>query len=185
MHTLCIMHCNAHAFTYTNINTQRHVRTHTFSFLNASFLLNLTSCTKSTTNQISLPLSPMRALSFLPPLSLSPLSFSLPLSLPLPLSPCLCVCVCMRAHAHVCVCACLCMCVCDLFCLFVCLTDILFAYYFAVLDHKSLVVVVAVRYCSPLFICSFSSFSTLGSAMFICCCCCLFVGFNFCVMRFV
>ena len=41
-----------------------------------------------------------------------------------------------RARDHACVC------VCDLFRLFVCLTDILFAYYFAVLDHKSFVVVV-------------------------------------------
>ena len=35
-----------------------------------------------------------------------------------------------------------CACVCDLFRLFVCLTDILFVYYFAVLDHKSFEVVV-------------------------------------------
>ena len=34
-----------------------------------------------------------------------------------------------------------CVCVCDLFRLFVCLTDILLAYYFAVFDHKSFVVV--------------------------------------------
>ena len=49
---------------------------------------------------------------------------------------CVCVCVCARARDRACVC------VCDLFRLFVCLTDILFAYYFAVLDHKSFVVVV-------------------------------------------
>ena len=46
------------------------------------------------------------------------------------------------ARARSCVCMCVCVCVCDLFRLFVCLTDILFAYYFAVLDHKSFVVVV-------------------------------------------
>ena len=38
---------------------------------------------------------------------------------------CVCVCVCARARARVCVG------VCDLFRLVVCLTDILFAYYFA------------------------------------------------------
>ena len=42
-----------------------------------------------------------------------------------------CVCVCARA----CVCVRVCVCVYDLFRLFVCLTDILLAYYFAVLDH--------------------------------------------------
>ena len=59
-------------------------------------------------------------------------------------SRCVCVCVCARARARArsCVCMCVCVCVCDLFRLFVCLTDILFAYYFAVLDHKSFVVVV-------------------------------------------
>ena len=51
---------------------------------------------------------------------------------------CVCVCVCARARAR----DRACVCVCDLFRLFVCLTDILFAYYFAVLDHKSFVVVV-------------------------------------------
>ena len=57
---------------------------------------------------------------------------------------CVCVCVCVYARARSCVCMCVCVyvCVCDLFRLFVCLTDILFAYYFAVLDHKSFVVVV-------------------------------------------
>ena len=50
--------------------------------------------------------------------------------------------MCTRARDRACVCACVCMCVCDLFRLFVCLTDILFAYYFAVFDHKSFVVVV-------------------------------------------
>ena len=55
---------------------------------------------------------------------------------------CVCVCVCARARDRACVCACVCVCVCDLFRLFVCLTDILLAYYFAVLDHKSFVVVV-------------------------------------------
>ena len=66
----------------------------------------------------------------------------------------LCVCVCVCVSVCVCVCACVCaraivlvyvrvcVCVCDLFRLFACLTDILFAYYFAVLDHKSFVVVV-------------------------------------------
>ena len=51
---------------------------------------------------------------------------------------CVCVCVCARARAR----DRACVCVCDLFRLFVCLADILFAYYFAVLDHKSFVVVV-------------------------------------------
>ena len=46
----------------------------------------------------------------------------------------------MRVYVRVCICVC--VCVCDLFRLFVCLTDILFAYYFAVLDHKSFVVAV-------------------------------------------
>ena len=50
-------------------------------------------------------------------------------------SVCVCVCVCARARtrAQVCVCVCVCVCVgvCDLFRLVVCLTDILFAYYFA------------------------------------------------------
>ena len=46
---------------------------------------------------------------------------------------CVCVCVCMRARA--CVCVRVCVCVRDLFRLFVCLIDILFACYFAVLDH--------------------------------------------------
>ena len=55
---------------------------------------------------------------------------------------CVCVCVCVRARAIVRVYVRVCVCVCDLFRLFVCLTDILFAYYFAVLDHKSFVVVV-------------------------------------------
>ena len=57
---------------------------------------------------------------------------------------CVCVCVSVYARARSCVCMCVCVyvCVCDLFRLFVCLTDILFAYYFAVLDHKSFVVVV-------------------------------------------
>ena len=59
---------------------------------------------------------------------------------------CVCVCVCVsvyaRAIVRVYVRVCVCVCVCDLFRLFVCLTDILFAYYFAVLDHKSFVVVV-------------------------------------------
>ena len=53
---------------------------------------------------------------------------------------CVCECVCARARARARDRAC--VCVCDLFRLFVCLTDILFAYYFAVLDHKSFVVVV-------------------------------------------
>ena len=48
---------------------------------------------------------------------------------------CVCVCVCVRARAHVRVYVCVCICMCDLFRLFVCLTDILLAYYFAVLDH--------------------------------------------------
>ena len=39
----------------------------------------------------------------------------------------MCVCVCVR----VCVCVCVCVGVCDLLRLVVCLTDILFAYYFA------------------------------------------------------
>ena len=39
-----------------------------------------------------------------------------------------------------------------MFCLFVCLTNILFAYYFAVLDQQPLVIVVAVRYCCHLFV---------------------------------
>ena len=55
---------------------------------------------------------------------------------------CVCVCVCVCARAIVRVYVRVCVCVCDLFRLFVCLTDILLAYYFAVLDHKSFVVVV-------------------------------------------
>ena len=55
---------------------------------------------------------------------------------------CVCVSVYARARSCVCMCVCVYVCVCDLFRLFVCLTDILFAYYFAVLDHKSFVVVV-------------------------------------------
>ena len=54
---------------------------------------------------------------------------------------CVCVCVCARARAIVRVYVRVCVCVYDLFRLFVCLTDILFTYYFAVLDHKSFVVV--------------------------------------------
>ena len=42
---------------------------------------------------------------------------------------CLCVCVCVCVCVSVCVCVCVCVGVCDLF--RVCLTDILFAYYFA------------------------------------------------------